>query len=85
MKERFFFKDKQSKIDIISLKMSKSLISPTKIKDFNIKIAQDGVMRKSIEILTQKGVNMKKIRHIWPEIPYFDNKIDEQIEIKRPL
>ena len=78
---KIFFKDKQSKIDIISLKMSKSLISPTRIKDFNIKIAQDGVMRKSIEILTQKGVNMKKIRHIWPEIPYFDNKIDEQIEI----
>ena len=78
---KIFFKDKQSKIDIISLKMSKSLISPTRIKDFNIKIAQDGVMRKSIEILTQKGVNMKKIRDIWPEIPYFDNKIDEQIEI----
>jgi tRNA uridine 5-carboxymethylaminomethyl modification enzyme len=78
---KIFFKDKQSKIEIISLKMSKSLISPTRIKDFKIKIAQDGVMRKSIEILTQKGVNMKKIRHIWPEIPYFDNKIDEQIEI----
>ena len=24
---------------------------------------------------------MKKIREIWPEIPYFDKKIDEQIEI----
>ena len=25
---------------------------------------------------------MLKIREIWPEIPYFDNEIDEQIEIR---
>ena len=61
--------------------MSESSISPTKIKEFDIKIAKDGVLRKSNEILTQKGVDMKKIREIWPEIPFFDKKIDEQIEI----
>ena len=75
------FKDKESKIKIISEKMLESSISPTKIKDFDIKIAKDGVLRKSNEILTQKGVDMKKIREIWPEIPFFDEKIDEQIEI----
>ena len=47
-----------------------------------IKIAKDGVLRNSTEILSQKGVNMLKIREIWPEIPYFDNEIDEQIEIR---
>jgi len=75
------FEDKASKIQLISKKMSKSYISPTKIKNFNIKIAKDGVLRKSIEILSQKGINMKKIREIWPDIPFFDEKIDEQIEI----
>jgi tRNA uridine 5-carboxymethylaminomethyl modification enzyme len=75
------FKEKQSKIDLISLKMLQSTISPNKIEYFNIKIAKDGVLRKSNEILTQKGVDMKKIREIWPEIPFFDKKIDEQIEI----
>jgi len=75
------FKDKDSKLGIISKIMSESSISPTKIKSFNIKIAKDGILRKSNEILTQKGVDMKKIREIWPEIPYFDKKIDEQIEI----
>ena len=75
------FKDKESKLGIISKIMSESSISPTKIKNFNIKIAKDGIIRKSNEILTQKGVDMKKIREIWPEIPYFDKKIDEQIEI----
>ena len=75
------FKDKEHKLGIISKIMSKSSISPTKIKNFDIKIAKDGILRKSNEILTQKGVDMKKIREIWPEIPYFDKKIDEQIEI----
>ena len=75
------FKDKESKLKIITKKMSESSISPTKIKEFDIKIAKDGVLRKSNEILTQKGVDMKKIREIWPEIPFFDKKIDEQIEI----
>jgi len=76
-----FFKDKESKLKIITKKMSESLISPTKIKEFDIKIAKDGVLRKSNEILTQKGVDMIKIREIWPDIPFFDKKIDEQIEI----
>ena len=75
------FKDKEKKLEIISKIMSESSISPTKIKKFNIKIAKDGILRKSNEILTQKGVDMKKIREIWPEIPFFDEKIDEQIEI----
>ncbi|WP_415313486.1 tRNA uridine-5-carboxymethylaminomethyl(34) synthesis enzyme MnmG [Candidatus Pelagibacter sp. Uisw_106] len=75
------FKDKEYKLGIISKIMSESSISPTKITNFNIKIAKDGILRKSSEILAQKGVDMKKIREIWPEIPFFDKKIDEQIEI----
>ena len=75
------FKDKEHKLGIISKIMSESSISPTKINNFDIKIAKDGIIRKSNEILTQKGVDMKKIREIWPEIPFFDKKIDEQIEI----
>jgi tRNA uridine 5-carboxymethylaminomethyl modification enzyme len=81
-KEReHLFKDKEYKLSVISKKMLESSISPTKISKFDIKIAKDGVLRKSNEILTQKGVDMKKIREIWPDIPFFDKKIDEQIEI----
>ena len=75
------FEDKSKKLEIIVNKMSELLISPNKIKNFGINIAQDGVLRKSNEILSQKGVNMKKIREIWPDIPFFDYKIDEQVEI----
>ena len=75
------FEDKESKIKLISLKMKESSITPTKIQDFGIKIAKDGVIRNSSEILAQKGVDMKKIRQIWPDIPFLGKKVDEQIEI----
>jgi len=80
-KRENIFKDKEYKLKVITQKMSESSITPTKIKEYDIKIAKDGVLRKSNEILTQKGVDMKKIREIWPAIPFFDRKIDEQIEI----
>ena len=76
-----FYEDKKKKLDSIVRKMKKSSISPSKAQNFGIKIAKDGVLRSSNEILTQKGVDMKKIREIWSEIPYFDKEIDEQIEI----
>ena len=76
-----FYENKHKKIDIIVKKMKKSSISPSKAEDFGIKIAKDGVIRYSDEILTQKGADMKKIREIWPEVPFFDKEIDEQIEI----
>jgi len=75
------FLDKLDKIKKINLKMRKSVISPTKAEEFGIKIAKDGVLRSSNEILNQKGVNMRKIREIWSDIPFFNKEIDEQVEI----
>ena len=57
-------------------KMEKSTISPTKAENFGIQIAKDGILRSSNEILTQKGVNMDKIRKIWPKIPFFNKEIE---------
>ena len=76
-----FYLEKALKIGEITDKMSLSYISPSKIADFEIKIAKDGILRSSFEVLSQKGVDMMKIRNIWPDIPYFGKKIDEQIEI----
>jgi len=73
--------DKFDKIKKINIKMGQSTISPSKADKFGIKIAKDGVLRSSNEILTQKGVNMIKIREIWSDIPFFSNEIDEQVEI----
>jgi tRNA uridine 5-carboxymethylaminomethyl modification enzyme len=73
--------DKSEKIKKINSIMSKSSISPSKAEKFGIKIAKDGIFRSSNEVLTQKGVNMSKIREIWSDIPFFSKEIDEQVEI----
>jgi tRNA uridine 5-carboxymethylaminomethyl modification enzyme len=73
--------DKFDKIIQINVKMGHSNISPNKAEKFGVKIAKDGILRSSNEILTQKGVDMIKIREIWPDIPFFSKEIDEQIEI----
>ncbi len=73
--------DKFDKITQINSKMGQLTISPNKAHQFGIKIAKDGVLRSSDEILTQKDVNMTKIREIWSDIPFYSKEIDEQVEI----
>ena len=75
------FREKSKHLDEISCKMNKLNISPSKISKFGINIAKDGVLRSATEILSQKGVNMNKIRSIWNEIEYISSEIDAQIEI----
>ena len=76
-----YFEDKFKKLSKISFQMSNLQISPSKAGKFDIKIAKDGVIRSADEILSQKGVDMRKIRDIWPEIKDYGEEIDEQIEI----
>ena len=77
-----YFKDKSKNFDKISSKMRKLFISPSKIDKFNVKIAKDGIYRSAIEVLSQRGVDMRKIREIWPEIPYISEELDENLEIQ---
>ena len=76
------YKEKASMLKKSIEIMEKSLISPSKATKYGINIAKDGVKRNAIEILSQKSVNMLKIREIWPKIKYISREIDEQIEIK---
>ncbi|MDA9838706.1 tRNA uridine-5-carboxymethylaminomethyl(34) synthesis enzyme MnmG [Candidatus Pelagibacter sp.] len=78
---KVLYQDKFEKISQINVKMGQSTISPNKADQFGIKIAKDGILRSSNEILTQKGVDMNKIREIWTDIPFFSKEIDEQVEI----
>jgi tRNA uridine 5-carboxymethylaminomethyl modification enzyme len=75
------FNDKFDKLSKISMQMTNLNISPSKADKFGVKIAKDGVFRTADEILTQKNVDMKKIRKIWPEILDLGAEIDEQVEI----
>ena len=71
---KIIYLDKYEKINQINIKMSKSNISPNKAEIYGIKIAKDGILRSSNEVLIQNGVNMKKIREIWPNIPFLAMK-----------
>ncbi len=73
--------NKFEQIRIVNKKMRESNISPSQAEKFGIKIAKDGILRSSREVLTQKGVNMRKIREIWSDIPFFSKDIDDQVEI----
>ena len=75
------FKEKASILDKLSTKMEKIRITPSKISKFGVNIAKDGVSRSAGQVLSQKGVDMRKIREIWPEVSYFSRDIDEQLEI----
>ena len=75
------FSEKFSNLKVIDKIMNSLKISPTKASYYHINIAKDGVLRTASQILSQKGVNMSKIRTIWPEIPRYSAEIDEQVEI----
>ncbi len=76
------FSDKCKDFSNVSKKMGNLRISPSKIEKYNIKIAKDGIYRSATDILSQKGVDMSKIREIWPEIPVLSKELDESLEIQ---
>ena len=82
LKERKeIYKEKFKDLEKTNKKMEKLMITPSKVANYGINIAKDGISRNAIQILSQKSVNMDKIREIWPEINHVSREIDEQIEI----
>ena len=75
------FIEKHSQLRKIQDKMDKLTITPSKVAKFGVNIAKDGVSRNAGQILSQKSVNMSKIREIWPQINYVSREIDQQLEI----
>jgi len=75
------FIDKQKKLTSIYNVLQSNLISPNAAAKHSIKIAMDGVKRTGIEVLSQNGVTLNKLRTIWDNVPHFDKSLDEQVEI----
>ena len=81
IKDQEYLKKNPRNLKKMDKLMNNLKISPSKASNHGVNIAKDGVMRSASQILSQKGVNMSKIREIWPEIPLFSREIDDQIEI----
>ena len=80
-KRSLIFAEKSSNLEKMGKMMENLKISPSKASTHGIIVAKDGVLRNASQILSQKGVNIDKIREIWPEIPKYSSEIDDQIEI----
>ena len=75
------FLEKQKKLISVYDALQSQSISPNAAAKHSVKIAMDGVKRTGIEVLSQKGVTLEKLRKIWDKIPHFESYIDEQVEI----
>jgi tRNA uridine 5-carboxymethylaminomethyl modification enzyme len=76
-----FFLDKQKKLISVYDALQSNSISPNVAAKHSVKIAMDGVLRTGVEVLSQKGVTLSKLRKIWENIPQYELYVDEQVEI----
>ncbi len=77
-KEEFLAKQKKLVQVVDGLK--NVFISPNQAAKYSIRIAMDGVKRSALQVLGMKGVSMKKIRSIWPQITQNGQQVDSQVE-----
>jgi tRNA uridine 5-carboxymethylaminomethyl modification enzyme len=78
---RNIFLDKQIKITQIVDSLKKISLTPNEAEKYSIKIAKDGVRRNIIDVMSQRNLNMAKIRHIYPSIPHKGSGLDMQVEM----
>ncbi len=75
------FYEKNKNILTLTNVLKKNYLTPNEAKNYNIKIAMDGVKRSCLEIMGQRKVNMAKIRQIFPSTPNYGIESDRQVEI----
>ena len=76
------FIDKEKKINQILNSLKSNSISPNQASKYGVKISKDGVKRSGLQVMSQRNLNMAKIRQIWPSIPYHGKAFDKQVEIE---
>ena len=79
------FLQKKKNIFALTNSLQSNYLTPNEAKKHNIKIAMDGVKRSCLEIIGQRNLNMAKIRQVFPNIPFYNSSIDNQVVIRRTL
>jgi tRNA uridine 5-carboxymethylaminomethyl modification enzyme len=75
------FLEKEKKLVTVYNTLKSNLITPNAAAKHMLKISMDGIKRSGVEVLALKGVTVSKLRKIWDNIPYYEQSIDEQVEI----
>ena len=78
-----YFNKKLQNLNLAKEILSNLIISPNKLlKEYHIKINQDGVRRNALQLLSLQYINFKDLEKIWPqEISQIDSRIKNQIKI----
>jgi tRNA uridine 5-carboxymethylaminomethyl modification enzyme len=79
-RKKVFLEKKKKLFEMLNFLNTKK-ISPNEAAKHSIIISKDGVKRTALQVLGMKGVDMKKLRTIWPEITQNEHAIDNQVEI----
>jgi tRNA uridine 5-carboxymethylaminomethyl modification enzyme len=56
-------------------------ISPTEARRFGLEINQDGIKRSAWELLSFPGIDLARLRDVWPELSAIAPEIGAQLEI----
>ena len=75
------FLQKQQKLVSVYDALYSNFITPNAAAKYSIKIAMDGIKRSGLDVLALKDVTIKKLRKVWGNIPYYEQSIDDQVEI----
>jgi len=75
------FLQKQQKLVSVYDALYSNFITPNAAAKHSIKIAMDGIKRSGLDVLALKDVTIKKLRKVWGNIPYYEQSIDDQVEI----
>tara|TARA_B110000285_G_C15132519_1_gene624632 strand:- start:349 stop:2217 length:1869 start_codon:yes stop_codon:yes gene_type:complete len=78
-KNSFF--EKQKKLISVYEALQSNSMTPNVAANHSVKISMDGVKRSGIDVLALKDVTISKLRKIWQNIPYYDQNIDDQVEL----
>jgi tRNA uridine 5-carboxymethylaminomethyl modification enzyme len=75
------FLNKQKKLNQVTDELKNVFITPNAAAKHSINISKDGVKRTALQVLGLKGVDMNKIREVWPSITHNGHQVDSQVEI----
>ena len=79
-KRQNIFNKKIHALDKAKALLSSYSITPTQAKKAGISIKQDGIRRSAMELLSFKDVDFRKLEHIWPGFPDFNQEVRDQLE-----
>jgi tRNA uridine 5-carboxymethylaminomethyl modification enzyme len=81
-KEIAKFNKKWSEVEIAKAKLSSCVITPYDLDKYDISLAQDGIKRSALTLLSFPGIGFYEIVKIWPEFFYLSEEAKEFISIE---